>query len=211
MTLPDNRMRFDTSLIDFNTDVGVTGQDHDSFPGPDQPPRYDWLRIMFISLLANQSSYSEPTQKRDGTLWLDLNNLTIKIWASSDWRSLSEVLSVVEGSTQSDTTTLAEWYTSVQTTLISSAPDATFSGRCTVDGTITIIIPESLRDSIDLDNSRPIVYKNGILIDPRDSEFHTAITIRLRNGTTLDNGDEFTVFIQNISPQLFHVPDVVIP
>lgn len=211
MPLPDNRLRFDTSLIDFGGAVGVTGQAHDSYPGPNQAPRYDWLRMMFIALLANQSSYAEPTQYRDGTLWLDLNNLTLKIYASGDWRPLTEVLSVVEGTTPQTTTTLSEWYASVQTTLLASAPHATFSGRCTEDDTVTIIIPEALRDSIDEVNNRPVVFKNGVLIDPRDAEFHTAITIRLRNGITLDNGDTFTVFIENISPPLFHVPDVVIP
>lgn len=211
MPLPDNRMRFDAALIDFSSDVGLTGQAHDSFPGPNQAPRYDWLRMMFISLLANQSSYEEPIQRRDGTLWFDLNNLTLKIYASNDWRPISEVMSVIEGSSPQATTTLAEWYTSVQNTLLATAPEATFSGRCTEDDTITIIIPESLRDSIDTTNNRPIVFKNGVLIDPRDAEFHTAITIRLRNNVTLDSGDTFTVFIKNISPQLFHVPDVVIP
>ena len=211
MTLPDNRMRFDASLIDFTNDVGIANQAHDNFPGPNQAPRYDWLRIMFISLLSSQSSYDEPTQYRDGTTWFDLSNLTLKIYASGAWRPLAEVLSVVEGTTVSDTTTLAEWYTSIQSTLISSAPDATFSGRCTEDGIVTIIVPEAIRDGIDIDNSRPIIYKNGLLIDPRDSEFHTAITIRLRNGVTLDTDDEFTVFIQNISPRLFYAPDVVIP
>jgi len=211
MALPDNRMRFDAPLIDFNDDVGVTGQAHDDYPGPNQPPRYDWLRIMFIGLLSSQSSYEEPTQYRDGSLWFDLNNLTLKIYASSAWRPITEVLSVIEGSSPNETITLAEWYNSIQNTLLSSAPEATFSGRCTEDGTITIIVPEAIRNGIDVDNSRPIIYKNGVLIDPRDSEFHTAITIRLRNGITLDNDDIFTVFIQNIPPQLFYVPDVVIP
>lgn len=210
MPLPDNRMRLSSALIDFTTDVGLTGQDHDNFPGPNQAPRYDWLRMMFIALLANQSSYSEPSNYRDGTLWFDLNTLTMKVYANQAWRSLGEVIPVIEGATPAETTTLAEWYESVQNTLISSAPEATFSGRCTQDGTTQFNIPDAILDGIDQDNSRPIVFKNGVLIDPRNSEFHS-VTIRLRNGVTLDDGDTFTVLVKNIAPQLFHVPDVVIP
>ena len=211
MPLPDNRIRFDTSLIDFANDVGLTGQGHDDYPGPNQQPRYDWLRSLFIGLLSCQSSYNEPAQYRDGTLWFDLNNITLKIYAQGAWRPLSEVVAVVDGGAPETTMTLTEWVTTVNSLLTSTAPEATFSGRCTADNVTSMNIPEEIQPQIDLVNSRPIIYINGVLIDPRNSEFHTEVTIQLRNGIKLDDGDEFTVFIRNIAPQLFHVPDVVVP
>ena len=78
--LPDNRLQFPPTRIDFDTQVGITGQAHDLFPGPNQQPRFDWLLCWFIALLANQSSFDEPTQYREGTLWFDLNLNALKIF-----------------------------------------------------------------------------------------------------------------------------------
>ena len=95
--LPDNRIRYTAPEINFTTDVGITGQDHDSYPAPNQPFRYDWMRIALIGLLANQSSYIEPVEYRDGTLWFDLNDNSYKARYSDQWVNLSEVLSVGDG------------------------------------------------------------------------------------------------------------------
>ncbi len=62
----DNRIRFPSAKIDFAVDVGLTDQEHDGFPGPGQPPRYDWMRLFLHGLLSHQSSESEPTEYRSG-------------------------------------------------------------------------------------------------------------------------------------------------
>lgn len=93
--LPDNRLRFSSAKIDFATEVGLTGQPHDTYPGPGEQPRYDWLRMWYISLLANQSSYEEPTNYREGTIWFDLNGPTIKIYSESQWKEITEAIYVV--------------------------------------------------------------------------------------------------------------------
>lgn len=211
MSLPDNRVRFPAARLNFSTAVGTTGQDHDNYPAPDQQPRYDWLRMYLIGLLSSQSSHHEPGQHRDGTLWFDLNTLTLKIFSDSTWRSVADVIGIVEGDSPSTTTSLAQWYAAIQAQLTSTAPEATFSGYCTENNTTIINVPDSIKDNIDADRSRPIVYKNGLLLDPRDCEFFTSATIKLKNGTTLDKDDEFTVMVKNITPTLFHIPDVIVP
>jgi hypothetical protein len=69
--LPDDRIDLQPPLIDF-TDVGTTGQAHDTFPQPGQA-RFDWMRSYLIGLLSNQSSFNEPIEFRVGSVWFDLN------------------------------------------------------------------------------------------------------------------------------------------
>jgi len=64
----DNRITLPTTEIDFNI-VGLTGQDHDTYPGPGQSARYDWMRLYLIGLLAHQTSQCPPTNYRPGTIW----------------------------------------------------------------------------------------------------------------------------------------------
>jgi len=109
--LPDNRMRFTAPLIDFEDDVGETGQDHDGFPAPGQA-RYDWMRMAIISLLANQASFSEPVNYRKGTPWFDLNTSVLKIRtgegiAGTEWSNFADVIEVSDG------LTLANWFDAV--------------------------------------------------------------------------------------------------
>ena len=233
--LPNNTLRFQAPLIDFATEVGLSGQDHEKFPAPDAQPRWDWLLIWFISLLANQSSYEEPTQYRDGTIWFDLNTLVLKIWRSSlenisgSW--LSVATSIELESIASTPVTLSAWYTSTNSKLSGAAPVTTFGGYVTSISATEIPVPVTLQGEIDLVKTRPFVYVTSTrrvlapgtdttatslditstqLIDPRSCEYYTATTIKLLNGVTLVAGDRFTVVIQNILPANFSIPDVVI-
>jgi hypothetical protein len=212
--IPDNRLRFPAPLIDFATEVGLTGQDHERFPYPDAQPRWDWMLIWYMSLLANQSSYDEPMQYRDGTLWFDLNTLTLKIWRSSlenisgSWLSIatSTELEIISGVP----VTLDSWYTSVNSKLSGAAPISTFSGYVNSTTATEIPIPVTLQGDVDLVKTRPFVYINGLLVDPRSCEYYTVTTIKLLNGITLSAGDTFTVVINNIISANFSIPDVVI-
>lgn len=204
MTLPDNRLRFSSTKIDFTNDVGTTGQPHDSYPGPNLEPRYDWLRMWFISLLANQSSYDEPSNYRDGTIWFDLNGPTIKIYTENKWKEITEAINVSENQT------LAEWISNVSDLLQSATPEMTFSGKSTLDGTSIIPIPESILQYVDISESKPFIYINGILVDPRNCSYNTSSTIQVNN-ETIDKNDRFTVVIKNIRQDLFYTPDVNIP
>lgn len=71
--LPDDRINLQPPLINFDLDVGTTGQAHDIFPEPGQA-RFDWMRSYLIGLLSHQSSFNEPIEYRIGTVWFNLNN-----------------------------------------------------------------------------------------------------------------------------------------
>jgi hypothetical protein len=210
MTLPDNRLRFDTTLIDFATDVGLEGQLHEDFPAASIQPRWDWLLMWFLALLANQSSDEEPTQYREGSLWMDLDKNVLRIRHLDAWASIADVIAVAEVTGTEGVTTLSQWFTDVTETLNSSAPESTFSGTSSQDDIATIPIPDELQTSLDVNKNKPFLWINGLLVDPRNVEFCTTKTIVLKNGITIDEGDVFTVLIKNITNQLFHVPSVVL-
>ena len=113
--LPDNRMRFTAPPIDFEDDVGETGQDHDRFPEPGQA-RYDWMRMVVISLLANQASYNAPVNYRRGSFWIDLNTGILKARtgegiAGTEWSDIGELIQVSPG------LTLQGWFDAVSSSL----------------------------------------------------------------------------------------------
>lgn len=203
----DNRIRLPSAKIDF-TDVGLSGQDHDNYPPPQGQARFDHMRMVIIGLLSQQSSLTEPSQYRDGTPWFDLNTFTLKIRVGDSWVSYADCVSVAEDAT-GEVTTLTEWYNSVSTALSSLTSEVIFSGTCNANSIALIDVPLSLQEYV-LDDSRPIVYINGLLIDPRNTTFSSAATIRLTN-TVLDSGDTFTVFIRRVPTTTFYAPTVSVP
>lgn len=210
MSLPDNRMRFPSARIDFSADVGTTGQDHDSYPPPQGQARYDHMRMAIIALLANQSSYSEPTQKREGTLWFDLNIFALKFWFNGAWRLLSEAIPLaVDGS--GDALTLAEWYETASAAVDSMSPDVVFSGAVTADGVTTIPIPASLQSAIAAD-ARCFLYVNGSLVDPRLCSVvgspPTTITLTT---VTMNQSDVFTVVLRRVPDATFYGSTISVP
>jgi hypothetical protein len=210
-TLPDNRLRFPTPKIDFTNDVGITGQDHDNYPLPQGQARFDYLRMVMISLLAQQSSFSAPTQYRDGTPWFDLNTLTLKIRKGNAWVSYADVIGLTEPDTNGNVTTLAEWYAAVSDTLVSLAPEVVFSGKCTASGISNITIPTSLQSPLTTD-SRVFLYINGSLVDPHNCSLvgTPPTTIRL-SGVVLSSGDAFVVSIRRVSAATYLPTTIVIP
>lgn len=208
MTLPDNRIRFPSGKIDFPADVGVTSQDHDNYPAPLAQARYDHMRMYLIGLLSQQSSYTEPTQKRDGTPWLDLNDNTLKIYINGEWVPYSTVIGLTAGASP---TTLKEWYDAVVDAVAGLSPELFFGGKVT-GTTADINIPESLRSKIYSD-SRAFVTVNGLTIDPRSASFIGApVPTIVRLGThELEANDEYFVVIKRIGTSTFYVSDVVIP
>lgn len=197
--LPDNRIRFSAARIDLETEVGLTGQDHDNYPAPGEQARYDWMKIFLIGLLSCQASYTAPTQYRDGTLWYDLTNTCYKMWSGSAWVNLADAIAIGD-------TNLSDWYNSVSDTITDMAPTMTFSGICTTDGSTIITIPASIVPKIQATH-KAFIFKNGILEDPRNNELLTP-TINLVNGAALNSGDTFTIEIRNVSTS--HLPNVIV-
>lgn len=203
MSAQDNRIRFSSTKIDFETDVGETGQRHDTYPAPGEQPRFDWMRMFLIGLLANQSSESEPTQYRQGTIWFDSTTLMFKVRVGSAWVSLSEAIQVATD-VSDQPVTLQDLYTTVAG-LIGNKPTATFSGSSSSDGIVSIPIPASLRSAAGA-GSRPLVFVNGLLADPRKCTYAggaTPTSIALSGGVTVDADETFTVLMLSISESLF--------
>lgn len=206
MSLPDNRIRFPSTKINFTNDVGITSQDHDDYPPPQGQARYDHMRMFLIGLLSQQSSTTEPTEKRDGTPWFDLNTFTLKIWINGEWKLYSDAIPMETN------VTLQDWYKSVSGTLASLAPELFFAGVCTSNGISDITIPTNLQSQIYQD-SYAFVYVNGLLIDPREAQFvgsPSPTTIRLTT-VELENNDTFVVTIRRIPSGSFVASNVVIP
>jgi hypothetical protein len=207
----DNRIQFPSTEVDFNNVVGIANQTHDSFPAPGQQPRYDWMRLVIIGLLSNQSSNNPPTQYRTGTTWYNRVKQSMFVWDGSAFASLATHIALME-STDGSVLSLADWFILVQDKLTSLQPKLTFGGRSERDGAQSIPVPLSIQEAISdvYELLHPIVYKNGLLIDPRFSSFSTGCSssIELRGDVSLDEGDRFTVMIERIDQ--IHSDDVVI-
>jgi len=211
-TTPDNRVRLPAAKIDFSTDVGLASQDHDSYPPPQGQARFDHMRMFLIGLLAQQSSYQEPTQYRDGTPWFDLNTLQIKIRKGSEWVPYADAIALEEDE-DGNITTLADWFAAVSSSLGSLAPEIVFSGTVSADDQTSITIPTSLRTFLYSD-SRPFVYKNGLLIDPRNTRLDPGsnpTAVDFTGGEQLDTDDTFTVMIRRIPSETWYTPNVPAP
>ena len=104
MPAPDARIVLPPTPIDFAIDVGETGQDHDTYPSPDTQARFDLMRMYLIGLLANQASIGddEPTQFRNGTLWMDLTENALKIRKDDEWVPAGDGILLAEGVTLGD-------------------------------------------------------------------------------------------------------------
>jgi len=199
--MADNRIRFDPTLIDFAATFGLTGQAHDTYPAPGQPPRYDWARSYLQALLAHQSSPSgsPPTQYRQGTIWFQNDDKRIYIYTTdiydgTGWKDISECIFLDTG------LTLQQWYIQATQLLASILPRMTFSGSIITDFTTHIPVPTAIQtDLVPIKNLvRPVLYVNGLLKDPRLYQFSAScpVTIDIISGITLRVGDKFTVVIE---------------
>jgi hypothetical protein len=200
----DNRIQLPPTLIDFDDQVGITGQDHDNFPAAGQQPRFDWMRIFCIGLLSCQSSNDPPTQYRIGTPWFNRVKNAYYIWSGTDWVSIASFISLMDitgsGGTTDTILSLSEWFTQVQDILSSIKPRVTYSGHASLNGIISIPVPSTVQDLIKdiFTLLRPIVHINGLLIDPRLTPFSAGCptNIELLGGVKLNKNDTFTVIIE---------------
>jgi len=208
-TTPDCRLRYPPTTIDFANAVGLTGQDHDNYPSANQQPRFDWMRMTLIGLLANQASYHEPTQYREGSWWFDLNTLTIKIRRNDLWVPAAEAL-LVDVDQQGQPITMADAYATIKT-LLGYRPSATFSGHSNNPNVQFIPLPQPLLAAAGTD-SRPFVWINGKLADPRKTQFAGGppSSIQLLGGLTLQPTDTFTVLIISLNSNMFYQPEVIV-
>ncbi len=209
--LPDHNIRLQPTKINFLEDVGITGQNHDNYPPEGGPVRFDHMRMFLIGLLAQQSSYSEPTEKRAGTPWFDLNYGILRLWNGDVWKLYSQAIPLSEDS-EGNVTTLYEWFESTVASLSSLAPEIIFNGISSANNVSSIGIPESLRSQLYSD-SRPFVYINGALVDPRNTRLEPSSlpTSVLLVDDVLNTGDKFTISIRRIPSNTFYTSSVTVP
>jgi hypothetical protein len=189
----DNRVKFPPTEIDFDNDVGVTGQFHDEHPAPGQQPRYDWMRLTLIGLLSCQSSSEPPEQYRTGTIWYNRLESKYMMYDGAAWVDIA--LHIKLGST-----TLYQFYIDATEKLSRIQPRFTYSGMISTDAVIKIPIPESIQ--IQLSGIallfRALVFINGVLIDPRLCTFPSGcpVHIDISPSVNLQASDKFTVIIE---------------
>ena len=189
--LPDNRLRLPAGPIDFALDVGLTGQDHDDYPMAGTQPRFDWARMFWISLLAQQSSYDEPTQFREGTPWFDLNVMALKIRRNAVWVPYSDAVLLDD-----DGTTLSDFYREFKA--LNLSPDARFDGAAAGNTTTITIPPDTVALIAGKSDLSAVVFVNGLMVDPNHISLGPS-TIELSISDQLHTGDVYVVSISNVT------------
>lgn len=199
MSIQDYRIRFDAPRIDFDSNVGNMGQDVDNYPAPNSQARFDHFRMVILGLLSNQASANEPSQYREGSLWYDLKDETLKIRKGEEWASITESIKLDNSGTNSDPNTLAKWFESTRDVIESIKNEMFYNGVIRSQGVNSIPIPNQLRSQINT-SSRPFVYIDGLLLSPISTTINsynnpTSINILSQN---LEVNSRFTVLIKNI-------------
>ena len=146
--MADNRIRIPSLKIDFDLDVGLTGQDHDDFPAPGQA-RFDHMRMFLIGLLAHQSSLlgELPSQARTGSIWFPTDTGVFHYTPDDgqSWSSLAEAIGLIVDTTGDDRLSLAQWFAETQPILDGLRLKATWSGSSNNNGVKSIPVPPDLQ------------------------------------------------------------------
>ena len=217
MTLPDFRIRFPAPLIDFATEVGLTGQEHDNYPAPGAQARYDHLRMYLIGLLGNQASFDQPSQYSEGTIWFDLSDQVtattaggLKIYSNNEFTDLANVIALRDGTSS---TSLSDWYANEASVILKTlSPEVCFGGSIVTSGVSKIPIPVSLNSFINDRESRVFLTVNGVGIDPREVAINVIGSqkyVDISPGA-FDANDEFFVSIRRVPNQTFHTESVIV-
>ena len=197
--LQDNRMRFSPTEIDFINDVGLSGQAHDDYPAPNQPARYDHWRLAIIALLSSQSSDPDkpPSQYRLGTIWF--NKSEFKYYNDSTFADIANAI-FLRTSATGDAIPLSTWYVEAVEKLTRIQPRYTYSGKIQTLGIHELPIPDPIRQGLTGIQTlmRPLVYLNGLLIDPRLCSFsdNCPLFVEVDSSIELNKDDKFTVIIE---------------
>ena len=205
----DNRIRLDTLPVDF-TATEATGGLHDAYPGPNTQARYDQMRSVLIGLLSNQSSQSEPFEKRTGTFWYkrtaDGTKEYVKVHTGQEidgsggnWTSLSDHIGLTVGT---EDLSLTEVITNIMATLQYVAPRVVWSGAFSYDNNNnTITIPNAFTGYAAIPNMHVLVYIDGLLIDPRITSLISGefSYIQLTDAFKAKPGQKYTVIMEHVT------------
>lgn len=184
----NNQIRFPVNEIDFRNDVGITDQSHDLYPDDGQFTRYDWMRIIILGLLSNQSGFNQPINFRPGSLWYDMYEFMSH--NGNDFESIINHVKVGDNS-------LSHFANLTNNAMNINKPSVIFSGLANID-TNLIRIPPKIHHIIS-DGVHPFLYKNGKLIDPNLTSFvYIPVSVKCTGDAVLSENDKFTVIIKGI-------------
>lgn len=210
MSIPDYRIRFDAPRIDFDSDVGNLGQDIDNYPAPNSQARFDHFRMVILGLLSNQASTNAPTQYREGSLWFDLKDETLKIRRGDGWVPIAESIVLDDSGTNDSPNTLAKWFESAKGIIESIKNDVCYNGVIKSQGINSIPIPTQFRNQINI-FSRPFVYVNGLLLQPTSTNINSYNNpTSINTSQNLEVNSRFTVLIKNIPNNNFLEDQIVV-
>jgi len=198
MNMPDYRIRFPSAKIDFDDDVyagSPDGQDVNNYPVPGQA-RYDWMRMVIIGLLANQSSIEEPLNYKMGTMWYNLNDLFFKYFDGTEFSDIANAIKV-------GNMNLTNWSELVEDTVGKVTEAASFSGVAIANNITELDIPAEALISAAYSNNHPVMYKNGLLVDPRLTDFNVdrkkVLLLDNTDGSVdLKRNDTYIIMIQRL-------------
>jgi hypothetical protein len=200
MTDKDNRIRLDPPVVDF-TVSGPTGQRHDEYPKPKTQARYDLMRTYLIGLLSNQSSNEntdgEPFEKRTGTLWYKKVAGLLELYDGTKFEDLSKHIGVT---VNEETVALSTLLVSMLENLKYSAPRVIWCGRFET-GQTNLPIPENYQGYAAIEKMHPLVYIDGLMIDPRDTVIQEGAPayIKMNDNVNPRPGQRYTVILEHVT------------
>jgi hypothetical protein len=201
MTDLDNRIRLDQSIVDF-TKSGTTGELHDEYPKPNTQARFDLMRTYLIGLLSNQSSDEdtdgEPFEKRTGTLWYKKKSALLELFNGTEFEDLSKHIGITIDKTKIP---IESVILNILAALRYVAPRVIWCGRFDQNVTDIIQIPAAYQGYAAMPNMHPLVYINGLLIDPRDTTIQAGspFYIKMNDNFIPEVGQKYTVILEQVS------------
>jgi hypothetical protein len=181
-------MKFPVTEVDFVNDVGTTGQLHDDYPAPLTSPRFDWMRMELMGLLANQSAFGHPMNHRIGTIHYNLND---NAYESSDGTTFLPISSFIKAA-DSD---LANWSQDVENAISWNKLKMIFGGYA-IQRSKVIKVPESIQSYVS-QSTRITFYKNGKIIEPNGITISSGcpVCLNLSGDSILKTSDKFIVIV----------------
>lgn len=198
----DNRIRLDPPVVVDFTKPGLTGQKHDLYPAPNTQARYDLMRIYLMGLLANQSSNEnvdgEPFEKRTGTLWYKKVAGLLELFDGTDFSDLSKHIGIT---INEEKRTIESVISDILLSLQYSAPRVIWCGRFIIGSNNNIPIPEAYHGYAVVAKMRPIVYVDGLLIDPRDTVIQAGSPayIKMNDNFNPRPNQKYTVILEHVT------------
>jgi hypothetical protein len=199
----DNRIRLDQTPVDDSV-RDKTGDLHDDYPSPNNAARYDFMQSYLIGLLSNQSSEDEPLEKHPGMTWFNKQTLMLMLYWDEAFNNLSNYIGVDTEDIDSEETvtrSLQDVLTEILGALQFVGPRVIWSGVFTTDEANEIPIPDDYQGYAAMPGMKPLVYLDGLLLDPRTTIIQPGnnTTIFITGGNDPQPRQEYTVILERVT------------